>query len=298
MGGSHTKFERDHRVWGRNVTEEDVLPRADHFVMASYPLEDRIRQGRNKHYSEFKYVASEHLQDAQRRMYKGNATKCCLGAYRYERDQDDIFTCDPQSLDPQGVFCNEIMEKHCLEDDFISKCFLWIPSAVDNVNSPIHTFCKDETRRNDKRCQIYYTSMRETSMKHSAEIDAIFNEFSEEVKKEYLCMFPPASVLEDQKKTVTPYECWYKPCVLSPISELSSQNISKRQQCKLTICDIHIQELKTKKSDIQIACNKVYTKTDLIGKDSATFIDKETLFSVPDFDVFLPALIVLLFVYI
>lgn len=300
MGGTSTKIDRDIKRWPVVLSQEDYLTRPDTIVMASYPKNETFRQGIGAPFLEFQSKYSHDYLDVTRIEYTADKNACCQDKFVFKPSDDgaNVYTCDPLSRNPQHHYCDSVMEKVCFDEEYIDRCLLWIPSTLNKKDSRIHKFCTPEKNRNDPRCVVYFTSMKSESQSKSAIVDRIYDNYSSEVKKEYLCAFPPTHVLKDQEDTSVPYECWYKPCALSPLHKLSAKNITKQRQCSINICDIHIQDLQTKHSDIQIACQKAFVKTKFFAKDSATFIDRELPFLVPDFDIFIPLMVTLLFLYI
>lgn len=229
---------------------------------------------------------------------------CCVYNWRYAWvDQDnklsqnaslfkDLYTCDPRTLQVgTNNICDDSMYKVCInnfnEYRFLeSKCGVWLDGLmkrfttasdiINNINNILSTSCS-ENIKNDL-CSYWLSAIRNSGNPNYFSIaDNVL--YAQQDKTDLKCAFPPNYILETQRRLNVPKECWYRECAFSPNYLLLTDNITLKNNCSLSECNINIGNLDiVAETEITITCNNNSTeiitsreKFDIILKESEDY---------------------------
>lgn len=315
MGNSSTSLNVETKIWPKSFSHENYTNNFDrNLALVSYETNEYLSLGKidtdvfkQQFGDEFFLKNTGGFFDAYRKSYS-NDPKCCLIQETYFIDDKyKINSCSPSVHTFNSDLCDDVLYKTCIVEANVKhfKCKPWIRSVVERQTKyfkNIKEYAQKEENRNSEITQVFMVALYDfnnDTNNYLDIIDSIINSYSEKIKKnEYNCAFPSDNILNEEKKINTPKECWYKDCVLAPVYKLKSENLYKRKQCTLTICDINIKNLNIGNNKIEIICqNKFDQQINL--KNIAIKADKDTYFYIPTFyNNILPLLFILSFLFI
>lgn len=218
------------------------------------------------------------LIDLERIEYYGEKRICCLEDFKhYWLDENGSIVHEPDtkgklcSCDPLAralgydSYCDEIMEEVCLEDntevEYKTKCKTWfvnLPQRIEKFNE-----VSDKMFKNCKEnieygfCKDWINSLRDVNNEDLNSLaDTILKSQNNKIKAKLKCAFPPQYILNDELKTLTAKECWYKYCIDAENWELLTINLYKKNLCHMYECNINIMNILNISdiSDIKILC--------------------------------------------
>lgn len=253
----------------------------------------------------------------------GSDDFCCTHDWRYawvdtnnQMSQNanlfsSLYTCDPRTIQVgTNNICDDSLYKVCInENEFDlkikSKCYVWLKglytryltsaSIISDINNKLRITCSENI--DHPLCDIWLSSIRNSGNPIYFDIaDSVLR--AQKDKSRFKCSFPPQYIIDAQRKIATPRECWYKECVFSPNHFLLTENITLKNNCMLTECNINIGSLDiVAQTEIVLTCNN--TKKVNSSKSESESLHKEAedyRFLIPDNTIFfLLILIFLLF---
>lgn len=318
MGSSNsTDVKIDHYVWPEGQSHEiesNIINREK--ALISYEKDEKLSFGKTEpsiirdiYNDDFLLTPKgQNYVDGERKHYAG-PEKCCLIDLNYYKENNKIYTCDRSAQTFNSDFCDDVLFKTCILDlQNHHKCVAWIQSAVERNNKYVNAIMDLSFKpeflqyRSHEYMQAFLSSLRNYASEYNNYnnmADNILNSYPEQIKyNEYKCAFSQDNINNQEKEIQTYKECWYKECVLSPVYKLKTENINKRRNCTISICDINIKDLKINNQDIQISCKNKFTNQTIDITDIALTKDKENLFFIPTFNnTVAPLLFLLFFIY-
>lgn len=319
MGNNAVKYNIESKIWSKAYTHEyttNPLERTN--AISSYSKNSLLSLGKtdkekiNKRLNgEFELIEKGWgYIDAERKSYSIKK-ECCLTDKDFISEDGIIFTCDPivKVLDATS-YCDDVLSELCYNQlltkdkilDTFNKCPVWIKSTVAK-NKPILQYLlsvlADEDYISHEFTKTLLNSLREfaTSENNFNLIaDKIINSYSSVTKKKYYkCAFSPENIVLSEREQRVNKECWYKECVLAETYKLLTENIKKRKECVVTICDINIKNLDIGNNDLKIICQNKFNKNKIEIEDIPIIKDQETPFFIPTYINVLIPLFILLF---
>lgn len=315
MGGNNTKINIQHKIWPRANSHEiysNIFFRT--MSLISYDIGEYLSFGktdletiRDRFNNEFDLIEkNQGFVDGKRQTYDTSDT-CCFIKENYFIKENIIHSCNPTTYTFNSNTCDTALYNLCIVSKGTNfKCEPWIRSVVQRKISlfdNVLEFCSKEENRNHNFTKIFLTSLRDfdNDNNYNQIADNILNSYSIDIRNtEYKCAFSNNEVNNIQlTNPILIKECWYKECVLSPVFKLLTENIIRRQLCKITICDINIHELNISNNEVEIICNNKFDKTTIDVKSLPFRIDQDQLFYIPAFNnTILPLLVVLSILFI
>ncbi|CCU55656.1 entry-fusion complex component, myristylprotein [Choristoneura biennis entomopoxvirus] len=212
---------------------------------------------------------------------------CCIYDWRYawldqngELSQNaslskDLYTCDPRTIQVgTNNICDESMYRACIlqfnDHRYLeSKCGIWLDGmykrfntasdTINNTNNRLLPSCSNSI--NNDLCIKWLIALRNSGNPNYYSIaDNVLN--AQPDKTNLKCAFSPTYITETQNRLNTPKECWYRECAFSPNYLLLTNNITLKNNCSLSECNINIANLDiVSASEVTITCNNNRTNT-------------------------------------
>lgn len=317
MGGS---IDITNRYFGHSSSQEFNLKLGDMLnLMNIYNTEDTVSIGINSDtitssLKEFNPVKKPNrLIELKRNDYIGDKKRCCLNDEKFywldDKGNDTnpslsstLYTCNPRSHSVGfDAYCDDVMIEECIDkENYNKKCQVWIHNLIlrqntfENVINKMYNKCISNV--NNMYCKDLLETIRYYNYQR-------FNEFADTIlesqkdKTDLKCAFPPKYIENEELKTLSSKECWYKECVDSELWKLLTKNIYKRNLCQLYECNINIYDLNTvDQSEIKIICkNKDIIETQNTVKDVLKSESNYNMFLITKFDIFV--IFILLFIF-
>lgn len=304
MGSNSTKYKIEPKIWQKGYDHEfktQVLERTR--AITVYEKNEKLSLGKadlkktaEKFNNEFNLIDKGWgYIDATRNNYS-NKDECCFIDSNYFTENNIIFTCDPllKNFNTKS-YCDDVIHNICNEQllnntNNYKNCPIWIKSVVANNKKNLSQLIS--TLSNELYADHIYTQTLINSLREFSTVennfdfiaDKIINSYSEELKKtKYKCAFSPENIILTEQEQRLNKECWYKECVFSQEYLLLSENIKKRKECVLTICDINIKNLNISNNDIKIICQNKFNKNRIDLTQAAFFQDQITPFFIPTY---------------
>lgn len=194
----------------------------------------------------------------------------------FSQDTPYIRSCDPGSQIIYAGFCDKTYNEFCVNlidhephmtDEYLfylkNICKTWarsiyarsgVPPEVD----PTQAFTEKCTQdMNNPFCIDWILGIRDTN---DGNLNAIADNilYAQPNIADYKCINVPKSIRNMANQHSTPYECWYAPCTQEPREKLTWENLKNRNLCRVTNCNITIDNLNiSDKTQIDILCNNV-----------------------------------------
>lgn len=324
MGNGQTSYKVEYKRWPKRETHErttNYLGRTE--SLSSYKPGEKLSFGKvneqilkRRFPDEFKLISKGWgYVDGERRSYTSNED-FCLTELKYFMQDGVLKTVNPAVKQMSSfAYCDDVYWKKCFPNWDVSsadsfdpylfeKCQVWIKSVVSYQKfyfNRIYKLLEKESVRNHPFTITFINALREfaaTNNNYDRLADEILAAYSLAVREsEYKCSFPSEIIINKEREINVPRECWYKDCAISPEHKLLTENIIKRRQCVINICDINIENLNVGNNEILITCQNKFEGMK-INVDNLPFrVDQKTPFFIPTYvNSVLPILVMLFFV--
>ncbi|AAG02741.1 poxvirus myristoylprotein [Betaentomopoxvirus amoorei] len=212
---------------------------------------------------------------------------CCIYDWRYAWvDENNIlsqnasvnknlFTCDPRTIQVgTNNICDNSMYRACILDFnnhryLEAKCGVWLDglfkrfatasNIINNTNNILLQSCSNNI--NNDLCIKWLIAIRNSGNPTFFSLaDNVLNAQTD--KTNLKCAFSPSYITDTQNRLNVPKECWYRECAFSPNYLLLTDNITLKNNCSLSECNINIGNLDiVSASEVTITCNNNKSNT-------------------------------------
>jgi len=323
MGAGQSTYEINYKRWPKRETHERTTNYLNRTAsLSTYKPGEKLSFGKSnteilkkRFPEEFAFTDKGWgYVDGERTSYTTDE-RFCLLEIKYLFVDGVMRTANPATQHMVSTsYCDKVIYDKCfpnniavLESDIdpflFQKCQVWIKSIVAYQKIffyEIYQILKKENVRNHPFTITFINTLREfaaTNNNYDQLANDILTAYSLAIREsEYKCAFPPELVAKKEKEINTPRECWYKDCAITSEYKLLSENIIKRRQCVINICDINIDNLNIGNNEILITCQNKY-EGGKIDVESLPFrVDQQTPFFIPTYvNSVLPILVMLFF---
>lgn len=292
-------LELDTRYWGSASFQEQFIKLGNMLsTLYIYEYNQRVPIGINNSDILNKLVPEYGIKnkpgkmiELERKSYLAPDSLCCIYDDRYAWINNDnnistpsfnntLLTCHPSTIKVgENNICDDVLYNQCLINkniDILGKCEVWLDGVlkrystskdmVNKINNYMTSRCNNDIN-NHVYCKYWLSSIRlsgNPDFEYIAD-SIITNQFD---KKEFKCAFPPEYILKENN-ILEPLECWYRECVLSANWKLLTKNITVKNTCSLTDCNISIGSLNiTPDIDINAKCNAAIIKRNSLAQST------------------------------
>lgn len=297
--GNNSSVEIDVKTWPQGTWSEKELPvTTRNKNINTYHENELISFGRtNIDFLKKKYGNDFIFTDKGQNFFDGvrndytDPVSCCLTNTNFTVTNDGVnISCGDYTKNFNNDFCDITMYEEVRKNSQNPKCLTWIRAIVQRNSAYVkilaNLFRVSEMRNSDYLI-CFMNALRDFATEKNGYnnlADEIILGYSDEIKKEeYKCAFSSYDILEKQKMSQTPKECFYRECVISPRHKLLYANLKQRERCTNTVCDIDIKNLQMSKQELQIICKNKFQQNRLETLEISTNKDIKDIFFVPTF---------------
>lgn len=297
--GNKSSVEIEIKTWPEGTWVEKEIPiSARNSNINTYQNNELLSFGRTdlqflkkKYGNDFLYIdKGQNFFDGKRNDYS-DPSMCCLTDINFITTNNGVnISCGDYTKNFSNSFCDNIMFTEVKNYSTNPKCESWIRSVVERQSkyfNQLYNFFSNPSLRNKEHFIFFMNALRDFATEknnYNNLADEIILNYSDEIKnREYKCAFPSSEIIQKEKNSHTPKECFYKECVLTPRHKLLYSNIVQRERCTNTVCDIDIKKLNMNTQDLQIICKNKFQKNKLEKIEVSLDKDSKDLFFIPTF---------------